>query len=386
MGDERDDRPGPWGEESVTFLSAIVENIGHPVFVKDREFSFVLVNRAFSEMTGFDREQLLGKTDYDFFKEEEADFFRQKDKEMFRTGSVVTIEEEPITDADGTVHVLATTKVPLANDRGEVTHLVGIIKDITQLKNVEAALKRANDELEQRVAERTRQLEEAQEQLIRRERLAALGQLAGGVAHQIRNPLAAIANANALLRRHLEGDDHPESAQAVEIIREEVQRADGIIRELLDYGRVRPPERAAVTVGEIVDAALKDHVPPGAISVNEKIDAKQRAWVDEAQMVEAIGNLLQNAFDAMPDGGTVTVSAKAKDEEIIVAVQDEGTGIDDDQRDRLFEPLVTTKAYGLGLGLPIAKALIDNQGGSIRFEPAPSGGARFEIALPRPPE
>jgi PAS domain S-box-containing protein len=385
MGDGPDDEP-MWGEESVTFLSAIVENIGHPVFVKDESFSFVLVNRAFSEMTGFAREDFRGKTDYDFFKKEEADFFRKKDKEMFRTGSVVTIEEEPITDADGTVHVLATTKVPLTNDEGEVTHLVGIIKDITRLKSVEAALKLANDELERRVAERTRQLEEAQERLIRRERLAALGQLAGGVAHQIRNPLAAIANATALLRRHVSRSNDPESAQAVDIIREEVQRADGIIRELLDYGRVRPPERAAVAVSEIVHSALKDHVPPVEVSVNEEIDGVHRAFVDEAQIVEAVGNLLQNAFDAMPDGGTVTVTCEPMEEQIVVAVQDEGTGIDSEQRDRLFEPLVTTKAYGLGLGLPIAKALIDNQGGSIRYAPASSGGARFEISLPRPPE
>ncbi len=150
---------------------------------------------------------------------------------------------------------------------------------------------------------------------------------------------------------------------------------------------MRPAERASVTVSEIIHSALKDHAPPADITVTEDIGEDHRAYVDEAQVIEAVGNLLQNAFDAMPAGGTVTVSSEPGPEALILSVQDEGTGIDAEQRDRLFEPLITTKAYGLGLGLPIAKALIDNQGGSIRCAAtSASGGARFEIALPLPPE
>ena len=116
------------------------------------------------------------------FPKEEADFFRLKDEELFRSESKVVIEEETITDAHGELHVLATTKVPLRDPDGRVTHLVGIIKDITVLKDAQEQLRQSNEELEARVAERTQQLREAQRELLRTERLAVLGKLAGGVA------------------------------------------------------------------------------------------------------------------------------------------------------------------------------------------------------------
>ena len=129
------------------FLAEVVDHIGHPIFVKDRKFRFVLLNRALFEVVGYTREQMLGKTDYDFFPRAEADFFRAKDEEVFARGEMVEIEAEPITDAAGKKHVLATTKVPLRDGRGEITHLVGIIHDITRLKEAEDALRQANEDL-----------------------------------------------------------------------------------------------------------------------------------------------------------------------------------------------------------------------------------------------
>jgi PAS domain S-box-containing protein len=129
-------KPGP----SAEFMSAIVQHVAHPIFVKDRDFRFVVINRAFVELLGHEPDNVIGKTDYDFFPEEEADFFRRKDVEMFSSEAVVKIEEEPITDVNGDLHILATTKVPYRNGDGEVTHLIGIIKDITLLKRAETAL------------------------------------------------------------------------------------------------------------------------------------------------------------------------------------------------------------------------------------------------------
>ena len=187
----------------AAFLEAIFEHVAHPLFVKDRAFRFVLVNRALCEMVGRSRDDLLGRTDYDFFTPAEADNFRREDLEVFTLGRERIIEAEPLTDARGKRHILATTKVPLRQATGEVTHVVGIIHDITELKAAEEALRHANEALDHRVAERTAALAAAQAELMRKERLAALGQLAGGLAHQIRNPLGAIVNAAALLERSL---------------------------------------------------------------------------------------------------------------------------------------------------------------------------------------
>ncbi|MCS6912444.1 MAG: ATP-binding protein [Myxococcales bacterium] len=134
---------------SPYFLRQVIEHVGHPIFIKDRSFRFVLVNRACCEMLGLTAEQMIGRTDYDFFPREQADFFRLKDTEMFRTDAKVVIEEEPITDARGQLHVLSTVKVPLHDEQGRLTHLVGIIHDISHLKRVEAELRTANAELAQ---------------------------------------------------------------------------------------------------------------------------------------------------------------------------------------------------------------------------------------------
>ncbi|MFP6684925.1 MAG: PAS domain S-box protein, partial [Polyangiaceae bacterium] len=211
------------GPLTIEFLSAIIDHIAHPIFVKDREFRFVLLNRALGAMVGHSVPDMLGKTDYDFFPKAEADFFREKDMEMFRSGSTVVIEEEPITTASGESRILATTKVPRRDRDGQVTHLIGIIKDITDLKRAEGALREANRNLELRVTERTAKLEAAQEQLVRKERLAVLGHLAGGLAHQLRNPLGAIQNATALLAR---GPLDQVQHDARRVITEEVRRAD----------------------------------------------------------------------------------------------------------------------------------------------------------------
>lgn len=248
------DDPGrPWAEAPASFLLEILDLVAHPVFVKDRAFRFVFLNRALCTMVGYSRESMLGKTDYDFFPREEADFFRAKDVEMFESGSEVVIDEEPITDSRGTRHVLATTKVPLRDAEGGITHLVGIIHDITRLKDAEDALRQANADLERRVEERSAALAAVREDLHRKERLAVLGRLAGGVAHEIRNPLAAIRGAAQILARHGPAGDVP---AVVSIIQEEVGRADRIIGDLIDYARARPPARRPVAVGYVVAQAL----------------------------------------------------------------------------------------------------------------------------------
>jgi PAS domain S-box-containing protein len=345
----RSSRPPAEGM-SHEFLAEIIERIADPIFVKDRSFRLVLLNKAFCDMVGYPSEALLGKTDYDFFPTIEADFFRRKDVELFTTGAQVTIDEEPITDAEGRVHTLATTKMPLRAASGEVTHLVGIIHDVTLLKTAEEALRGANEALERRVLERTSELETAQGELVRKERLAALGQLTGGLAHQIRNPLGSIANAAYVLKRALGDDATPSVTSAVAIILEETWRANRLISDLLDYARVRAP-------------------------------TPQPVFIDEEQLRGAIDNVVRNAVDAMPAGGTLRFEARPEGPKMRLAVSDTGGGIAAEVRGKMFEPLITSKPLGRGLGLTTARALIENQGGTIVSENVPTG-ACFVVMLP----
>lgn len=386
VGDSDDRKPVPTRGDvpaplPVELIPAVIEHVARPIFVKDRSFRFVLLNRAFAALVGHPRDAMLGKTDYDFALAAEADFFRLKDAEMFSTGSRVTIEEEPFTDALGQRHVLTTTKVPLRNTAGEVTHLVGIIHDITRLKAAEQALQLANEALGQRVRDRTAALEAAQAELVRKERLAVLGQLAGGLAHQIRNPLAAILNSAYVLQRNVTSPSE-DTASAISIILEEVWQANRIITDLLDYARVRPPVRRPVSLREIVERTLGGQTTPPNVRVTLDVPVLPPVSVDPDQVRDALGNLLRNALEAMPEGGDLRISALPVGDEIRLSIADNGVGIPCDVQQKLFEPLVTTKPLGLGLGLPTTRALVENQGGSIRWESAPEWGTRFEVMLP----
>ena len=366
--------------ENAAFWLEILDLVAHPVFVKDRDFRYVFVNRAKCAMTGVSREQMLGKTDYDFVPKQEADFFRAKDVEMFETGRPVVIDEEPITDARGERRVLATTKVPLRNTEGTITHIVGIIHDITRIKLAEEALRQANAELEQRVEERSVALAAARADLERKERLSVLGRLAGGVAHEIRNPLATIRGATQILARH--GEACSDLSTVVAIINEEIARADRIIGDLIDYARVRPPTRRPIAAGYLVAQALGGQTVPNDVRVETDLPDLPDAVIDPEQVQVALSNILRNALEAMGRQGTLRVATRLEGAHVVVHISDTGPGLSHAARERLFEPLVTTKPHGLGLGLVTAKTLVENQGGSLEHVDGASVGATFEARLP----
>jgi signal transduction histidine kinase len=303
---------------------------------------------------------------------------------VLRTGREVRIEEERFTDRGGGRHLLATTKLALCDAAGEATHVVGIIHDITRLKSVEDELRVANEELERRVRERSAELLATQEELVRKERLAVLGQLAGSVAHQIRNPLAAIINAAVVLRKALPAGAGGDAAQALSAIDEEVWRANRIIVDLLDYARVRPAVARTIAVSELLESTLAADPPPPSVELHLDLDDDLPPLaVDPVQTQLALGNLVRNALEAMPDGGALHVSASRHDPgSIRICVADSGPGLDAAVLARLFEPLVTTKPLGVGLGLATSLALIENQRGTLALVPGKARGATFEVILP----
>ncbi|MEZ4410822.1 MAG: PAS domain S-box protein [Polyangiales bacterium] len=370
------------GGMDEAFLAAVIEAIAHPVFVKDRAFRFVLVNRALCEMVGLSREAMIGRTDHDFFPREEADFFRLKDTEALSAERAVSVSEETITDAHGVTHTLSTTKVPLRGPDGAVTHLVGIIHEITALKEAAEVLQRTNEILEDRVRERTEALEAAQSELVRRERLAVLGQFAGGVAHQIRNPLGSIKNAAYLVKLALRPAPPEDVVRALDIIHDEVGRANQIITDLMEYARVSPPSRRRTTAAFLVEQAL-DGLGEQDVTVDVDVpEALPDLDVDPLQVQRALQNLADNALQAMTGGGRLGVRASLAGDFVRVEVSDTGPGIAPEVRHRLFEPLVSTYPGALGLGLITAKALIEANGGALEVSSSDARGTTFSFTLP----
>ncbi len=363
------------------FLWAILDQLAHPVFIKDREFRYVFLNRAALAVVDLQVESMIGKTDHEVLPQAQADFYRARDLEVFATGGEITVDEEIMIDAAGRRRVLTTTKVPFRNAAGDITHLVGVIQDITLLKTAQDGLRAANEELEHRVAERTLELARAQQELLRKERLAVLGHLVGGLAHEIRNPLGAIINATSILERA--DPSSPDGKRALQIIREEGWRANRTIVDLLDYARVRPAEPKPLKIQTLINQVLLGEEIPDAIAVERDVPPTLAVMADPDQSQGALRNLVRNAIEAMPGGGTLTVAAHREGNRVVVSVTDTGAGISKEVRAHLFDPLVTTKSLGLGLGLSTARSLVENQGGTLTTAAEPqSGGARFEMSLP----
>ena len=362
---------------------AILDNIPDIAWLKDRDGHFVAVNTPLAQAAGRQRpEDLVGLTDLDLWPRELAERYRADDTEIMESRLPKRVEE-PFVDAAGLTQWIETFKTCIVGDNGEVIGTTGIARDITKRKLAEEALRLTNDELERRVALRTSELAEAQENLVRKERLVVLGQLAGGVAHQIRNPLAAIMNATYVLKRHLRPGQHQNVEDAIRIIHDEVRHANVIITGLLDYARVRMPDRHPASLVELVERALAAEEIPASIVVERDIDEVPMLTIDADQMHGAFFNLVRNAVEAMPDGGRLRVEVHIDGDQIVVAVTDSGPGISPHVRAHLFEPLHSTKPMGIGLGLVTARTFIEAHGGRIAHVDVPSG-ARFEIRLPAP--
>jgi signal transduction histidine kinase len=245
--------------------------------------------------------------------------------------------------------------------------------------------------LEARVAERTSDLEEAlrelgqtQSELVRREKLAILGQLAGGVGHELRNPLGVMTNALYYLDAVLV-DATPGVKDYLGILQAQVTLSEKIIGDLLDFARVKPPRRESVRAEWLVDAQLARAGATDGITIEHDFPPElPPVSVDPVQVGQVLLNLITNAIQAMGDkGGTLSLRAALEgSDQLRVDVADTGGGIAPEDAAHIFEPLFTTKARGIGLGLAVSRTLMQSNGGDIAFTSTPGVGTTFSIRLP----
>jgi signal transduction histidine kinase len=292
---------------------------------------------------------------------------------------------------DGRVEAFPTTIVTkngeirygLVSARLDGNVLTSVVLDNTEQRAVEEKLKQYSARLEEMVEERTLELRVLHEKLVRRERLATLGQLAGGVGHELRNPLGAIRNAAFFLGMALDRPD-PEVREAIEILNEQVTAADRIIGSLLDFARRDQPELREVALGQLAGEVLDEVEIPAEITVERRFDPHiPTIRADPVQLRQVIGNLVLNAIQAMPDGGALAVGVDRPDPAwVVLSVSDTGTGIAEENRARIFTPLFTTRPSGIGLGLANSKRFVELHGGTIRFRDRRGPGTVFSILLP----
>lgn len=243
--------------------------------------------------------------------------------------------------------------------------------------------------LESQVATRTNQLSEAltqleaaQKDLIRKERLATLGQLSSSVGHELRNPLGVMTNAVYYLEA-TQRDAPPKVREYLGIIRGQIRVSEKIVSDLLDYARIKPPQRSTVAVGPFIEEAMGRVMTPKSVTVVKEFGGPPAMFVDSVQIGQIVINLLSNAVQAMePDGGTMTIRTRLDGDRLAIDVTDTGSGITDENRDRIFEPLFTTKARGIGLGLAVSRSLARANNGDLSFESTLGRGTTFTLHVP----
>jgi signal transduction histidine kinase len=362
---------------TLAALGLIVEHLHQPVFAKDRGERFVLVNGAFCDLVGCPRAALL----------------HQLEAEVLPLTPPCSMEQavldngtpngglKTFTTSEGVPLVRHATFVPLLDGQGAVTHVVGVVRrpgePVTHPDQFQ-------EELERYAVERTTALRALQQDLLRRERMWVLSQVAAGLAHQLRNHLAAITNAVSIVRKHLQPKDKI-AHQALELAYGAAFESSATIGDLLDYTKPRPSKPMLVSLKDIVSDALELSPPPQGVTVSSaELDVD--VFVDSQQVREALRKVIRNAYEAMAGRGELRFTANQVEDPaqpmVELRIADTGIGVSEQHRNLLFEPMITSKPLGLGLGLASALALVTQQGGTLECLRGVDSGACFALRLP----
>ncbi|MEA3208119.1 MAG: hypothetical protein QOE70_1176 [Chthoniobacter sp.] len=394
-------------------LRSVIDNLPDSIFLKDTEGRYLLDNVAhYRSLSASDPKEVIGRTVFDFFPDAIAQHFHETDLEIVRTGRPVINHEERAFDFHGTPLWLLTTKVPWLGEDGTILGVVCIARNITEQKEAAENLRLAYAELahsREEVIEAMgklqtahHQLREVQLQLIEAEKMKSIGRLAAGVAHEVKNPLAIIKMGVEFMAQQSGGDD---SAQLVlREMAEAVQRADGVIRGLLDFSAPKQIEVKRENLNAIIDQALMlvRGEMKGAFQIVRELQPNlPLVPLDTVKMSQVFVNLFTNALHAMDDGGTLTVRTYSKQltgvganisgarsesfrvgGNIVVAeIDDTGHGVPEEKLGKIFEPFFTTKptGKGTGLGLSVVRTIVDLHGATIDLRNLPECGARVTI-------
>jgi len=369
-------------ESQKKFERLFIDNPEAAVYM-DSGFHILDINPRFCKLFGYSLYEVRGKHIDDVVvpkdKTEEAKILGEK----FREGYVYhdTVRQRK----DGTLVPVSMSGGPIIIE-GKLIGTVGLYKDITEQKQMEKKLEEYSQHLEELVEKRTRQLKDAQEQLIKSERLAAIGQVAAMVGHDLRNPLTSIKGVAYYLKKKIGSKMDEASREMLELIENNVEHSNKIITDLMEYSKEIKLELTETTPRSIVNETLFLVEIPDDVQVRDLTQNEPKLKIDLEQIKRVFVNLIKNAVDAMLNGGKLTITSKESDGNVEITFTDTGTGMTKEVMEKIWTPFFTTKAKGMGLGLAICKRFIEAHGGSIRVESTVGEGTTFTVTIPIEPK
>ena len=352
-------------EEAFFLGEPIFDGKGNPV-----DFRILEANRAFEKQTGLKLIDLIGKTIKEALPGIEENWVQTYCK-VALTGESIHFEDyNKNTQRHYEVYSFSPTKGRFAS----------LFMDITERIKLQNKIKAYSENLEKLADERALKLKDA-------ERLATIGATAGMVGHDIRNPLQAITSDVYLAKTELattpESEEKKNAIESLDEIEKNISYINKIVADLQDFSRPIAPKLEETDLERIIHYTIATLNIPENIKVTHSIMKNfPKIQTDQTYIQRVLINLINNAIQAMPNGGKLTISAAAKDEKTIITVQDTGEGIPDSVRSKIFTPLVTTKAKGQGFGLSVVKRFTEAMGGTVTFESESGKGTKFIIKLP----
>ena len=342
-------------QDTSAFANEVVSHLPVGLIATDRRGRVTFFNSAAEQITGLHRGLIQHQKPDELLPEGLCGVQEQLDR-----GEIVTEREMECSFAPDKTIPLSISAVSIANESGEFLGQVLIMRDLSEVRRL-------------------------QDEVRRQEKLAAMGGLAAGVAHEVRNPLSSIKALATFFAGQFE--DGSESHEAAKVMVQEVDRLNRVITELLEFSRPTDLKRQASDVGQLIYRSIQLVQQDAA---NKRIEIKMSitddicsAWIDPDRLTQCLLNLYLNAIQAMEDGGTLTVTCKPGETgNFIIVVSDTGSGIPGDHLDKVFDPYYTTKSKGTGLGLAIVQKIVEAHGGSTTVRSASDEGTTFSINIP----
>ena len=370
-------------EEAQALLTAIVESSDDAIISKTLDGTVTSWNSGAERLFGYTAQEMIGKSIMILIPPERHDEERLI-LERLRRGERIEHYETVRVAKSGRAVDISLTISPIRNSSGRIIGASKVARDITLWKHAQEALRESEEKLR-------RQAQELEQQLIASGRLVSLGEITASMAHEFNNPLGIVMGFTQDLLS--ETDPSSPSYRSLKIIDEETKRCEKIIRNLLQFARPRATEVSQTDIRQLVEKTinlLANHLYKQKIEAISEIENNLPSIsADPQQMEQVLVNLCLNAIDAMPEGGKLTVAAKAEpptdggSSTVAITVADTGFGIEERDLPKIFQPFFTAKKKrGLGLGLPICNRIIKNHGGRIKVESQPGKGTTFKVHLP----
>ncbi len=351
------------------------------IYLTDEQGNCTFANAAWCAMGGLTPEEALGQGWKNALHPEDRDVIYQRWLKSVESNGQWGFEYR-FQDRQGKITWVYGVASPLRDETGQTIGFIGANVDINARKQAEQFLEDYSARLEAEVEASTDELRQAQDQLLRQEKFVLLGQLAGSVGHELRNPLSVIKNSIYYLKQ-TRVDALPKEKEYLDIIEQEVRTSENIIADLLDLARVKTADPEPVSVSRLVDQSLQRLSIPASLQVVLELPLDlPSVYVDSQHIIQVLSNLALNACQAMAEGGRLTISAQVRENMVAIAITDSGAGISAENMTRLFEPFFTTRESGVGLGLVICQRLVQANGSRIEVQSEPGKGSCFSVYVP----